>query len=386
MDSHNSEKRRIKPYKGHIIRICLIFFAAASAFAVLVFAFGLNGSNVPLPSTPPSPAVPGSKAPAASTPGALNSAQPTQTPPPEDDGSVYVATSIIVDGNNVATLASREAAEELINNIISYYNGLFPHASSRETSIENTIEFAASPDSGSIISYDTAYSLLTGADSPLRVVTTIRYSEIETILHEVEIKEDPSMYAGTRYIEVCGRDGQRISLFESTYVNGVEEVSARLNEGIEVAAVKEIIRVGTRSLPPDGYTPNGSWGLSNCPDVGLSFIIPCEGDVTRYFGFYGQTFHNGVDFNPPAGSAVKVACAGKVRSALELGEYGRVVEIDCGGGVILRYAGLSLFEVSVGQSVESAQTIGAASGAGVHIELIIDGVPRNPRPYLLGLI
>lgn len=360
--------------------ICLVFSAAVAAFAALVFVFDLNSRaandkpelRVSADSTPlaPVPSPPPSAVPSPSA-----SAQPG-----------YTATSIVIDGSSAVTLASREAAEELINNVISYYNGLFPHASSKETVIENTVGFAASPGSSSIVSYDTAFSLLTGSGSPLRVVTTIRYSEIETIAHDVEIREDYSLYKGTRYIEVYGGDGQRINVFESVYINGVEETSAKLEAVAAIAPVKEVIRVGTRPLPDDGYTPNGSWGISDCPNIGLRFIKPCEGDVTRYFGFYGKTFHNGLDFDAPPGSDIKAACSGKIKAALERGEYGLVIEIDCGDGAVLRCAGLASLAVSVGDSVNSGDIIGSAGTGGLHIEMLIDGVPRNPRPYLFGLI
>ncbi len=358
----------------------MIFSAAAAVFAALVFVFGLNRHAA---HGNPESSVPARSTPSAQEASPLPSATPYPSAPVQPG---YVATSIIIDGNNVATLASREAAEELINNVVSYFSGLFPHASSKETVIENTIEFAASPDSSSIISYDTAYSRLTGDNSPLRVATTVSYIEIETIKHEVELKEDNSLYRGTRYIEVYGRDGQQISVFESMYINGVEEASAKLDAEVTVDPVKEIIRIGTRDLPDDGYTPNGSWGISNCPDVGMRFTMPCDGNVTKYFGFYGKTFHNGLDFGIPSGGDIRAACSGRIKAALERGEYGLVVEIDCGDGVVLRYAGLESFRVSIGESVKPGDIIGSAAADGLHIEMIIDGVPRNPRPYLFGLI
>jgi murein DD-endopeptidase MepM/ murein hydrolase activator NlpD len=99
-------------------------------------------------------------------------------------------------------------------------------------------------------------------------------------------------------------------------------------------------------------------------------------------------FHPGLDLEAPPRTPVLAAGAGRVAFAGTRGAYGRMVEIDHGGGVTTRYGHLSSVRVHRGQPVRAGQTIGAVGSTGrstgphLHYEVRVAGIPRNPLPFL----
>jgi murein DD-endopeptidase MepM/ murein hydrolase activator NlpD len=128
--------------------------------------------------------------------------------------------------------------------------------------------------------------------------------------------------------------------------------------------------------------------------AGSLFIWPALGRVSSPFGprFYGKRgirVHEGLDIPLPYGSAIHAARAGVVKKAdSSLSGYGRMVEIDHGGGIVTRYAHCSSFAVTKGQRVDAGQVIayagssGRSSNAHLHFEIRLDGVAYNPMVFL----
>lgn len=98
--------------------------------------------------------------------------------------------------------------------------------------------------------------------------------------------------------------------------------------------------------------------------------------------------HKGIDLGGAKGDKIRAAAAGKVVFAGRNGDYGRVVVLDHGGGYRTLYAHNRKNKVSVGERVKQGQVIatvgssGNASGPHVHFELLRDGRPVNPAPYM----
>ena len=65
-------------------------------------------------------------------------------------------TALIIDGERVGVLASREAAESCVEEIIAYYEAMIEEDSfeSMETSIVNEISFEDAPDAKGIVTAD----------------------------------------------------------------------------------------------------------------------------------------------------------------------------------------------------------------------------------------
>jgi len=127
----------------------------------------------------------------------------------------------------------------------------------------------------------------------------------------------------------------------------------------------------------------------------LPSALPVEGGLfSSNFGwridpFSGtRAFHEGMDFMAKSGTPAHAAAGGVVISSEFHPQYGNMVEIDHGNGLITRYAHLSKRDVKVGDVVLSRGTIGAVGNTGqstgphLHFEVRQNGAPLNPTRFL----
>ncbi len=124
-------------------------------------------------------------------------------------------------------------------------------------------------------------------------------------------------------------------------------------------------------------------------------IWPVHGWVTSGFGyrispFTGKRqFHAGLDISTRPGTPIVAPADGVVTFAGREGGYGKMVVINHGHGLVTRYGHLKSFKVKQGQKVKRGQVIGAvgntgrSSGPHLHYEVLMSGVPTNPRYYIL---
>jgi len=101
-----------------------------------------------------------------------------------------------------------------------------------------------------------------------------------------------------------------------------------------------------------------------------------------------ESMHEGVDFVVPEGTPVYASAGGVVEYAGPHPQFGNLVEIDHGNGVITRYAHNSKVLVQVGQMVRRGQKIslsgstGRSTGPHMHFEVRYKGVAQNPARFL----
>lgn len=122
--------------------------------------------------------------------------------------------------------------------------------------------------------------------------------------------------------------------------------------------------------------------------------LPARGWLTSNFGIRKspftneRTMHEGLDIAARIGTPVYATAAGIVsRSNFESG-YGKVIVIDHGYGYKTVYAHNSKLMVKVGQRIKRGDLIaasgntGTSTGAHVHYEVRLNGVPLNPRKFM----
>lgn len=119
-----------------------------------------------------------------------------------------------------------------------------------------------------------------------------------------------------------------------------------------------------------------------------------EGFVGSGFGqrvdpFSGQlAMHAGLDFAAPHGTPILAAAGGVVSLAEANPAYGNMVTIDHGNGLTTLYAHASKLNVKLGEIVRKGQQIaqvgssGRSTGAHLHFEVHVNGVPQNPSRFL----
>ena len=138
--------------------------------------------------------------------------------------------------------------------------------------------------------------------------------------------------------------------------------------------------------------------LQNLALMRLPTRLPL-GDAERVSGFGNRddpftgrrAFHAGLDFAAAPGTAIQAAGGGTVAFAGIKSDYGMVVEIDHGKGLLTRYAHASALWVKTGDLVAPGDDIAAVGSSGrstgphLHFEVLRDGEAVNPRRFLAGL-
>lgn len=125
-----------------------------------------------------------------------------------------------------------------------------------------------------------------------------------------------------------------------------------------------------------------------------TFIPPVSGPEIAAFGkqrvhngHEPAGFHNGIDFRAAAGTPVLAANAGIVLFATPFKAHGRTILINHGQGVMTIYLHLQSFAVKPGQHVVKGQKIGrvgstgVSTGAHVHWQVFVHGVPVDPAQW-----
>jgi murein DD-endopeptidase MepM/ murein hydrolase activator NlpD len=120
-------------------------------------------------------------------------------------------------------------------------------------------------------------------------------------------------------------------------------------------------------------------------DVGYN----ASGFGTRIDPFTGQqTMHEGIDFVTQAGTPIVAAAGGVVIASEWHHDFGNMIEIDHGNDISTLYAHSSRVYVKVGDIVRRGDHIadvgstGRATGAHLHFEVHVKGVPNNPAKFL----
>ncbi len=110
-----------------------------------------------------------------------------------------------------------------------------------------------------------------------------------------------------------------------------------------------------------------------------------------YRSYPDTEFHEGVDLGADYGDAVRASAAGVVVANSWDGGYGIKIDIDHGNGYHTWYAHLSRVDVPVGAHVYKGQLIGQVGSTGfstgphLHYQVMYDGSPVNPTPFLDGV-
>jgi murein DD-endopeptidase MepM/ murein hydrolase activator NlpD len=102
-----------------------------------------------------------------------------------------------------------------------------------------------------------------------------------------------------------------------------------------------------------------------------------------------RKMHQGMDIATPHGQTVYTPSDGTVVFIGLEGGYGKVLVIDHGYGVKTRYGHLSEITVHLGDRVKRGDKVaqvgntGRSTGPHLHYEVRVNGIPENPRKFIL---
>ncbi len=101
-----------------------------------------------------------------------------------------------------------------------------------------------------------------------------------------------------------------------------------------------------------------------------------------------MALHSGVDFQADVGTPILAAAGGVVVTQEFHPNYGNMIEIDHGKGLVTRYGHASRVYVRKGDLIKRGQkiadvgTTGRSTGPHLHFEVRVHEVPQNPKKFL----
>jgi len=124
-------------------------------------------------------------------------------------------------------------------------------------------------------------------------------------------------------------------------------------------------------------------------------IRPTEGWMSSGFGyrvspFTGlREFHKGIDIAGRKLTEIIATADGVVTFSGKNGLYGNMIKIDHGHGMVTRYGHIHKVLKKQGEAVKRGDVIalmgntGRSTGSHLHYEILLNGLPVNPKKYIL---
>lgn len=298
-----------------------------------------------------------------------------------DFGENVEVVQAYVDSNQISTL---EEAIELVtkdqekSTVYEVESGdsLSVIAEKNETTIEQIVAMNKEtiPDENATIRVGDEIKV-TIPEPELSVVRTEQVYYEEEYDEEIQYVDNDSWYTTETQVLQEPVTGFRKVVADITYRNNEEEDRTIVYEDVVVKAVAKIVERGTKTPPTylkpiSGGRLSSGFGRRSAPKRGAS------------------TYHKGIDWAVPTGTAVAASSGGTVIKAGWGSGYGYCVYIRHPDGKVTRYGHLSKVLVKSGQTVRQGEKIalsgntGVSTGPHLHFEILVNGTQVNPLNYL----
>ena len=214
----------------------------------------------------------------------------------------------------------------------------------------------------------------------IRQITGAGYEDFPSVASMVEGGQggEEILYEETelsdREVRIASMGTESVSDIESAYQSLEAEIAnwmPRLEQLKDAILERQaVLRVTPTILPTSQLRVTSEFGMRRDP-------------FTRRL-----TFHAGIDLGGKVGDPVYAAADGKVIESSRDRTQGNYIVIDHGRGIKTRYLHLSKRHVDAGDYVEKGQRIGdlgstgRSTGPHLHYEVIVNGKPVDPWPYI----
>jgi resuscitation-promoting factor RpfB len=126
-------------------------------------------------------------------------------------------------------------------------------------------------------------------------VFRVQVSEVtaaSAVPHETVETPDAEAFEGEKKVTVEGADGEQVTTFRVTVVDGVETARETLNTQVTRAPVTEQVTVGTKERPANAPTADGlNWAaLAKCESGGRAGVVSANGLYHGLYQFSVQTW------------------------------------------------------------------------------------------------
>ena len=216
---------------------------------------------------------------------------------------------------------------------------------------------------------------------------TQRYSKLEQVAKEKEIQAATLSSLASEVSELYGLKRETATELDQPdsdpqFANSLDRLYMLKNTAMNGQLLNAVF--GTRS----------GVGVDWLRAFASPSLWPVEGPVTGSFGeridpFNGEgAFHSGVDISTSYGQAVRAPADGVVVFADSMAGYGRLVIVQHSTTLSTRFAHLSGFAVTEGETVHRGDLLGyvglsgRSTGPHLHYETRIDGDAVDPQKFL----
>ena len=171
-----------------------------------------------------------------------------------------------------------------------------------------------------------------------------------------------------------------------------EQRAADARDRAEAARTERARREATRrgkQPTPQAVASSGAARMT-APARG-ALRLPAVGTLVRAFGAATDGGPSaGASYQTPPNARVVSPCGGRVVFAAPFRSYGRLLIVDCGGGMHVVLAGLERLDAGAGDPVQPGEPVGAmpnwqpgggGSRPALYVELRKGGQPVNPGPW-----
>ena len=124
-----------------------------------------------------------------------------------------------------------------------------------------------------------------------------------------------------------------------------------------------------QSIEKEPYTSQSI--VSETTEKAIIFNMPVEGEIIKEFSTkqlqFSETFgdmrlHTGTDIACKAGTRVSACADGEVKLLEKSSEYGNILTINHGNGIVIKYSALDKITLNIGDKVNAGDIIGVSTG------------------------
>lgn len=166
----------------------------------------------------------------------------------------------------------------------------------------------------------------------------------------------------------------------------VQKVKLANAEKSNKVAVK---KTTTSSSGSSNYSsPNAGDANSFPSEWKNEFLLPVQGRISSSFGMRGGRLHKGVDISAPPGSQIKASYSGTVSYTGFLKDYGNIIIVEHGKGIVTVYAHNEINLVKKSDKVNKGDVIarlgstGRSTGPHLHFEIRVANKPVDPAKII----
>lgn len=292
----------------------------------------------------------------------------------EKNKDVTYASGVTVNGETVAVVENFDV-EDYLKTCLDRYK------------IDGAVNYSEFLDDVSVVKGYYMSDEVNSLNDAVAILDALQVRTSSTVVSDVAIpfstvtEKTSSQVIGYSAVKVAGQNGIERKTERVVTLNGVESERTLVSDETVSSPVDKVVVIGTaHSLASASQRKAAS---------GAGFVFPLPKGSWTVSSYYGDgRSHKAVDLAAKKGTSIFAAKGGTVTFAGSNGNYGQLIVIDHGNGLVTRYAHASAIFVSKGETVTAGQVIGQVGSTGystgnhLHFEVLSCGKNVDPAPYI----